>query len=443
MVTQSMECLAVLLAVVFISCDAASVGVLDEAADLLSWTQPNLPPGVSPEEMGGKFEGDMDLDPSLFKHRNAMKNDFQRWPNGVVPYIIDSSYPSYASDIIVEAMRELEQKVAVGNIYCIRFTPRRSESDYIHVRPISGCFSGVGKFGGKQDVSLGRGCLQKGTVMHELLHTLGFHHEQSRYDRDNYVTVVYSNIQSGKESEFEKYSAGEIQHFTPYDYGSIMHYGAYYFAKDRSKPTLVAKKSGVTIGQRVGLSSSDIEDVRKFYKCTASGAQTSYTTPKPGAYLSSCTFDRNLCGWGQDRSDDMDWTLTSGSTPSSNTGPTADQSGSGKYVYVEASGYSGKTARLLSPAVMGYGSSTRYCIDFYYHMYGANMGTLKIGVKFGSDYRALTTISGDKGTRWRHFLLTANIGYSGEFNFYVEGKTGNGWRSDIAVDNIKISYGKC
>jgi len=44
-----------------------------------------------------------------------------------------------------------------------------------------------------------------------------------------------------------------------------------------------------------------------------------------------CTFDSGLCsGWSQATSDRFDWTVQSGKTPSRDTGPSADHSGSGK-----------------------------------------------------------------------------------------------------------------
>ena len=63
----------------------------------------------------------------------------------------------------------------------------------------SRCYSYVGLIGGKsQDISIGSGCVHKGIILHELMHALGFYHEQSRYDRDQYVSIDYSNIKSGK-----------------------------------------------------------------------------------------------------------------------------------------------------------------------------------------------------------------------------------------------------
>lgn len=70
---------------------------------------------------------------------------------------------------------------------------------YFEIRVIIySCWSDVGRMAiGKQIISLGHQCYTPGTVMHELLHTLGFFHEQSRADRDEYVTIHYDNIESG------------------------------------------------------------------------------------------------------------------------------------------------------------------------------------------------------------------------------------------------------
>jgi len=49
-----------------------------------------------------------------------------------------------------------------------------------------------------QPVSIGSGCANTGTVIHELLHVVGFFHTSSRPDRDSYVIVNTANIASGK-----------------------------------------------------------------------------------------------------------------------------------------------------------------------------------------------------------------------------------------------------
>jgi len=98
----------------------------------------------------------------------------------------------------------------------------------------SRCWADVGRVGGEQKVSLGddskgnKYCKRMGVVVHELGHTLGFFHEQSRPDRDQYVDVITENIQEGKEDNFHKYSHLEIDSLgVEYDLDSIMHYGSF------------------------------------------------------------------------------------------------------------------------------------------------------------------------------------------------------------------------
>ena len=66
-------------------------------------------------------------------------------------------------------------------------------------------------------------CIWTGTVAHELMHALGFWHEQSRADRDKYVQINTKNIIPGYENNFKKYLLSSTDPLgEPYDYYSIM-----------------------------------------------------------------------------------------------------------------------------------------------------------------------------------------------------------------------------
>ena len=61
------------------------------------------------------------------------------------------------------------------------------------------CWSYLGMIGQRgQKVSIGYGCEDKGVVMHEMLHALGFDHEQNRNDRDKAIRIQWNNIMPGK-----------------------------------------------------------------------------------------------------------------------------------------------------------------------------------------------------------------------------------------------------
>ncbi|KHN72054.1 Zinc metalloproteinase nas-34, partial [Toxocara canis] len=88
------------------------------------------------------------------------------------------------------------------------------------------CYSNIGRYPfGAQQISIGSGCTSLGTVAHEIGHALGFFHEQSRYDRDDYVRILGENIEAGYSNQFTKRSSNIIETYgVPYDFGSVMHY---------------------------------------------------------------------------------------------------------------------------------------------------------------------------------------------------------------------------
>ena len=77
--------------------------------------------------------------------------------------------------------------------------------------------------------------LQYSTPAHETGHALGLHHVQTREDRDDHVTIMFDNIDAGKEGNFDKLSEYNYPwHDIPYNYASVMHYGRSVSCSDRT-----------------------------------------------------------------------------------------------------------------------------------------------------------------------------------------------------------------
>lgn len=64
-----------------------------------------------------------------------------------------------------------------------------------------------------QPYNINSGCFMVGTIIHEFMHALGFHHMQSASERDDYVRIAWENIESGSEGNFNKYSSSTITNF--------------------------------------------------------------------------------------------------------------------------------------------------------------------------------------------------------------------------------------
>lgn len=177
----------------------------------------------------------------------------KKWSNKTLYYRIASGVSSSIRTKIYQAVADINNNTSVT----IRY--RYNQGDYVEIIPSSGCWSYVGKQGGKQNMGLATWC-SKGNIIHEFLHAFGVYHEQSRGDRDNHITVNYSNIQSGKSGNFAKKGS----RWSSFNLNSIMMYGSYAFSKN-GQPT-ITRKNGTTFStQRTYISYSDKATLNGIY----------------------------------------------------------------------------------------------------------------------------------------------------------------------------------
>ena len=180
------------------------------------------------------------------------------WDDMVVPYTIASDVPNQGR--VNDAIAHIHANTGM------RLVPRTTQSAYVEI--ISNGSEGwsssaIGRRGGKQLIRYADGHSWQ-ILVHEFFHAFGVYHEQSRSDRDTYVEIKWDNIQDDAVGNFQK-QPGSVDYYD-YDYSSLMHYPGTSFAKDASKPTIVPKQAGVTIGQRQRLSYGDRQTIAKMYE---------------------------------------------------------------------------------------------------------------------------------------------------------------------------------
>jgi len=129
------------------------------------------------------------------KARSGMAEVRHHWPNAIVPYEIDARFTQNDRAHICKGFKHVEDNS------CIRFVPRQGEHDYMDIVVAGadrGCYAQIPYFPGVGRMEMGLeqqiGCTDWTIVIHELLHILGMKHEQSRPDRDEYITINWDNF---------------------------------------------------------------------------------------------------------------------------------------------------------------------------------------------------------------------------------------------------------
>ncbi|GBN33116.1 Astacin-like metalloprotease toxin 1 [Araneus ventricosus] len=210
----------------------------------------------------GLFEGDIrGIDPN--QDRNAVPKDSMRWPNGVIPYEVDPALYGIW-ELLMKSIRHIEDNS------CIRFVQRTHEKNYIRIIKGNGCWSDWGRAGnGEQPVSIGEGCQYFGTIVHELMHAVGFGHEHSREDRDDYITIHWENINPRSHNGFKKYIPEQQRLLNRFDYDSIMMYGERSFSIRFDLKSMTAKDGTFLeeVYTKPGLSPIDIQRIALLYNC--------------------------------------------------------------------------------------------------------------------------------------------------------------------------------
>ncbi|KAM4788440.1 enteropeptidase-like [Cyanocitta cristata] len=156
----------------------------------------------------------------------------------------------------------------------------------------------------------------------------------------------------------------------------------------------------------------------------------------------NCTFEEGFCFWIQDLDDDSDWERVQGPTFPLMSGPEFDHTFgnlSGFYISTPIGlGYVEERVRILSLPLV---PSDMYCLSFWYFMYGDNVYRLRVSI--GDEHGQENIIfekEGNYGNNWNYGQVTLNE--TSDFKVIFDAFK-RGGPSDIAVDDIGLTKGKC
>jgi len=137
----------------------------------------------------------------------------------------------------------------------------------------------------------------------------------------------------------------------------------------------------------------------------------------------------------------LSWGVRSGTTTTGQTGPSTDVSGTGNYIYTEASSGAPNQEAFIESPLLDLSGLLKPQVTFNYHMRGFYVNTLKLQVWVDSTqtWDTYFTKSGNQGNQW-YYEEVDLAGFAGDTIVLRWLATkGNGSQGDIAVDEVVVN----
>lgn len=229
------------------------------------------------------LNGDIIVGTTLQKTMLYQNNDKDRyiWPKGEIGIKLDESLATHATLINNQNLKQLAlEAIQIFNQQTnLRLAGYHGQKDYINIKfskdTTYGGMSPVGRVGGEQIIWItDRASLA--ALLHEMMHSFGFWHEQSRYDRDQFIEIDIDKVDPVFKHNFQMEPGTPV---SAYDYSSVMHYHKRAFAINPKDITIKCKKNNRVEDCDLGnnyLSSKDIEGINASYFYNAQLPRVTY-----------------------------------------------------------------------------------------------------------------------------------------------------------------------
>ncbi|MGB0930042.1 MAG: hypothetical protein ACPGVB_04660, partial [Chitinophagales bacterium] len=149
--------------------------------------------------------------------------------------------------------------------------------------------------------------------------------------------------------------------------------------------------------------------------------------------------------WSQDDGDDFDFSVETDATPSGSTGPSADHTGGGNFLFCETSGAGASSTFIIEGNDDGYDVSALSCpfVEVWYHAFGLSVVSGQVHLEASSDggttYTSIASVIGpDSEDTWK--LLQGNLSsFAGAtVHLRIRVFTGTSFDSDIGIDDVSV-----